>query len=126
MGRLDGPATTEQPALAELVVAQAGPVGGQVGAELGGHRGGQAGQPGHGLFHGRALSGPEAGVLGRQPAGGRVGGRVGESVAHAKFGEGVIVNIEGGGGNARAQINFGQHGMKVLDLGIAKLERLGR
>ncbi|MEG1050774.1 MAG: UvrD-helicase domain-containing protein [Janthinobacterium sp.] len=54
------------------------------------------------------------------------GWRIGESVAHAKFGEGVIVNIEGGGGNARAQINFGQHGMKVLDLGIAKLERLGR
>ncbi|MNT77390.1 DNA helicase II [compost metagenome] len=52
------------------------------------------------------------------------GWRIGESVAHAKFGEGVIVNIEGGGGNARAQINFGQHGMKVLDLGIAKLERL--
>ncbi|AWM31998.1 hypothetical protein DDQ68_03825 [Hymenobacter nivis] len=62
VGRLDGPATTEQPALAELVVAHAGPVGGQVGAELGGHRGGQAGQPGHGLFHGRALSGPEAGA----------------------------------------------------------------
>ena len=50
--------------------------------------------------------------------------RIGESVAHAKFGEGVIVNIEGGGGNARAQINFGQHGMKCADLGIAKLERL--
>ncbi|HAT30085.1 MAG TPA: DNA helicase II [Janthinobacterium sp.] len=54
------------------------------------------------------------------------GWRIGESVAHGKFGEGVIVNIEGGGGNARAQINFGQHGMKVLDLSIAKLERLGR
>ena len=50
--------------------------------------------------------------------------RIGESVAHAKFGEGVIVNLEGGGGNARAQINFGRHGMKVLDLGVAKLERL--
>ncbi|MBC7859548.1 MAG: UvrD-helicase domain-containing protein [Burkholderiaceae bacterium] len=55
------------------------------------------------------------------------GWRIGESVAHAKFGEGVIVNLEGGGGGgaARAQINFGRHGMKVLDLGVAKLERLG-
>jgi DNA helicase-2/ATP-dependent DNA helicase PcrA len=54
------------------------------------------------------------------------GWRIGESVAHGKFGEGVIVNIEGSGGNARAQINFGSHGMKVLDLSVAKLERLGR
>jgi DNA helicase-2/ATP-dependent DNA helicase PcrA len=54
------------------------------------------------------------------------GWRIGESVAHAKFGEGVIVNIEGGAGAARAQINFGSAGMKVLDLSVAKLERLGR
>lgn len=54
------------------------------------------------------------------------GWRIGESVAHGKFGEGVIVNIEGSGNNARAQINFGSHGMKVLDLSIAKLDRLGR
>ncbi|MFA9216499.1 MAG: UvrD-helicase domain-containing protein [Sphingomonadaceae bacterium] len=57
---------------------------------------------------------------------GTPGWRIGESVAHGKFGEGVIVNIEGSGGNARAQINFGSHGMKVLDLSVAKLERLGR
>ena len=54
------------------------------------------------------------------------GWRVGETVSHAKFGEGVIVNIEGGGTNARAHINFGRHGMKLLDLNIAKLERAGR
>jgi DNA helicase-2/ATP-dependent DNA helicase PcrA len=55
------------------------------------------------------------------------GWRIGEAVTHAKFGEGVIVNLEGGGGgSARAQINFGQYGMKVLDLGVAKLERVGR
>jgi DNA helicase-2/ATP-dependent DNA helicase PcrA len=54
------------------------------------------------------------------------GWRIGESVAHAKFGEGVIVNIEGGGSNARAQINFGRAGMKVLDLSVAKLERVAR
>jgi DNA helicase-2/ATP-dependent DNA helicase PcrA len=37
----------------------------------------------------------------------------------------VIVDIEGGGGNARAHINFGRHGMKLLDLGVAKLEKIG-
>jgi DNA helicase II / ATP-dependent DNA helicase PcrA len=53
-----------------------------------------------------------------------IGWRIGESVFHQKFGEGVIVNIEGGGANARANINFGRHGMKLLDLGIAKLEKV--
>ena len=52
------------------------------------------------------------------------GWRVGESVVHAKFGEGVIVNIEGSGTNSRAHINFGRHGMKLLDLNIAKLEKV--
>ncbi|MQR01426.1 UvrD-helicase domain-containing protein [Glaciimonas soli] len=52
------------------------------------------------------------------------GWRIGENVAHQKFGEGVIVNIEGGGDNARAQINFGKHGMKLLDLTVAKLEKV--
>jgi DNA helicase II / ATP-dependent DNA helicase PcrA len=53
-----------------------------------------------------------------------VGWRIGESVNHAKFGDGVIVNIEGSGAQARAHINFGRNGMKLLDLGVAKLERL--
>jgi DNA helicase-2/ATP-dependent DNA helicase PcrA len=61
-----------------------------------------------------------------EKSGGGSGWRIGESVAHAKFGEGVIVNIEGGAGAARAQINFGAAGMKVLDLSVAKLERLSR
>lgn len=53
-----------------------------------------------------------------------IGWRIGETVSHQKFGEGVIVNIEGGGTNSRAHINFGKHGMKLLDLNIAKLERV--
>ncbi len=52
-----------------------------------------------------------------------IGWRAGETVYHAKFGEGVIVQIEGGGTNARANINFGRHGMKLLDLSIAKLDK---
>jgi len=61
-----------------------------------------------------------------QKSGGGSGWRIGETVAHAKFGEGVIVNIEGGAGAARAQINFGPAGVKVLDLSVAKLERVSR
>jgi DNA helicase-2/ATP-dependent DNA helicase PcrA len=53
-----------------------------------------------------------------------LGWRIGQTVFHQKFGEGVIVNIEGGGGNARASINFGPNGMKLLDLTIAKLEKV--
>ena len=53
------------------------------------------------------------------------GWRIGENVSHARFGESVIVNIEGSGGNARAHINFGRQGMKLLDLSVAKLERVG-
>jgi DNA helicase-2/ATP-dependent DNA helicase PcrA len=47
--------------------------------------------------------------------------RVGQSVFHNKFGEGVILTLEGGGADARAQVNFGRHGAKWLALSIAKL-----
>jgi DNA helicase-2/ATP-dependent DNA helicase PcrA len=47
--------------------------------------------------------------------------QVGRSVFHAKFGEGVVLTLEGSGADARAQVNFGRHGMKWLALGIAKL-----
>ena len=51
--------------------------------------------------------------------------RIGQAVTHARFGEGVIVNLEGSGDDARAQVNFGSHGMKWLALSVAKLEALG-
>jgi DNA helicase-2/ATP-dependent DNA helicase PcrA len=47
--------------------------------------------------------------------------RVGQSVFHHKFGEGVILTLEGSGADARAQVNFGRHGPKWLALAIAKL-----
>ncbi len=51
-----------------------------------------------------------------------VGGlRVGQSVFHGKFGEGVVLTLEGGGNDARAQVNFGRHGAKWLALAVAKL-----
>jgi DNA helicase-2/ATP-dependent DNA helicase PcrA len=49
------------------------------------------------------------------------GFRVGQNVAHAKFGQGVIVNAEGSGSDARVQVNFGRQGVKWLALSVAKL-----
>jgi len=50
--------------------------------------------------------------------------RVGQGVFHNKFGEGVVVTLEGSGDDARAQVNFGRHGMKWLALSVAKLTPL--
>jgi DNA helicase-2/ATP-dependent DNA helicase PcrA len=47
--------------------------------------------------------------------------RTGQGVFHTKFGEGVVVTLEGSGDDARAQVNFGRHGMKWLALNVAKL-----
>ena len=47
--------------------------------------------------------------------------RSGQTVFHTKFGEGVILTLEGSGVDARAQVNFGRHGMKWLALSVAKL-----
>ncbi len=47
--------------------------------------------------------------------------RVGKGVFHTKFGEGVLLTLEGSGQDARAQVNFGRHGIKWLALSIAKL-----
>ena len=50
------------------------------------------------------------------------GWRIGQAVQHAKFGEGTIINIEGGGADARVQVNFRNTGTKWLALEYAKLE----
>jgi len=47
--------------------------------------------------------------------------RVGQSVTHAKFGAGVIVNAEGRGADARVQVNFKRGGLKWLMLEYANL-----
>ncbi len=49
------------------------------------------------------------------------GVRVGQAVRHARFGEGVVINLEGSGDDARAQVNFGPLGVKWLALAVAKL-----
>ena len=50
------------------------------------------------------------------------GWRIGQSVRHAKFGLGIIVDAEGRGGDARVQVNFRDAGVKWLALEYAKLE----
>lgn len=50
--------------------------------------------------------------------------RMGQRVAHAKFGEGVVLQCEGNGDRARVQINFSDVGSKWLMLGYANLEAL--
>ena len=50
--------------------------------------------------------------------------RIGQHVVHQKFGEGVVVNIEGGGADMRVQVNFKRAGAKWLALEYAKLTSL--
>ncbi|MFN3785899.1 MAG: hypothetical protein ACK4RS_03560, partial [Thiothrix sp.] len=52
-----------------------------------------------------------------------VGLRIGQTVMHAKFGLGVIVNAEGAGAYSRVQVNFKTAGIKWLVLGYANLEK---
>jgi DNA helicase II / ATP-dependent DNA helicase PcrA len=47
---------------------------------------------------------------------------LGARVRHGKFGEGVILNLEGNGSHARVQVNFEQQGTKWLMLQYANLE----
>ncbi|SMC34895.1 UvrD-helicase domain-containing protein [Polynucleobacter kasalickyi] len=46
---------------------------------------------------------------------------VGQNVFHPKFGEGRITGFEGNAPDTRAQVNFARHGVKWLQLSIAKL-----
>ena len=49
------------------------------------------------------------------------GMRLGSRVRHAKFGDGVVLNFEGNGPQARIQVNFEAHGTKWLMLSYANL-----
>lgn len=49
------------------------------------------------------------------------GYKVGQSVAHAKFGTGIIIDFEGRGPDARVQVKFRDVGTKWLALAYAKL-----
>jgi DNA helicase-2/ATP-dependent DNA helicase PcrA len=48
--------------------------------------------------------------------------RLGQRVRHQKFGDGVVLSVEGQGSNARVQVNFERAGTKWLMMGYANLE----
>jgi DNA helicase-2/ATP-dependent DNA helicase PcrA len=48
--------------------------------------------------------------------------RLGQRVVHARFGEGVVLNVEGHGSHARVQVNFERAGSKWLVLAYAGLQ----
>ena len=49
---------------------------------------------------------------------------LGERVVHARFGEGVVLNLEGQGSHARVQVNFERAGSKWLVLAYAGLQHV--
>ena len=51
-----------------------------------------------------------------------VGVGIGQSVTHAKFGAGTVIDIEGDGPHARVQFNFNDAGSKWLVLAYANLQ----
>jgi DNA helicase-2/ATP-dependent DNA helicase PcrA len=55
------------------------------------------------------------------PLGNDTGYKVGQSVAHAKFGTGIIIDFEGRGSDARVQVKFRESGTKWLALAYANL-----
>jgi len=48
--------------------------------------------------------------------------RLGQRVRHEKFGDGVVLSVEGQGSNARIQVNFERQGTKWLMAGYANLQ----
>ncbi|TDK27132.1 DNA helicase II [Luteimonas aestuarii] len=48
--------------------------------------------------------------------------KLGQNVVHAKFGAGVVTDLEGGGAHARVQVNFDEAGSKWLVMAYANLQ----
>jgi ATP-dependent DNA helicase UvrD/PcrA len=63
---------------------------------------------------------PRRGNVEEDPAPGGV--RLGQRVRHGKFGEGVILNLQGQGSHAQVEVNFERQGKKWLMLAYANLE----
>ena len=73
-----------------------------------------------GVVGGGPSRGPQTGAAGAE----KLGLKVGDDVAHDKFGEGVIIGIEGEGDKAEALVRFRDAGEKRLLLSWAPLKRL--
>ena len=65
---------------------------------------------------------PPVVATGRSQPNNDTGYKVGQSVVHAKFGTGMIIDFEGRGSDARVQVKFRESGVKWLALAYAKLE----
>lgn len=50
--------------------------------------------------------------------------KIGQSVRHAKFGDGVVVSYEGNASDLAIKINFGKQGLKTLMMEYARLEKI--
>ncbi len=64
----------------------------------------------------------DTGNFRRQQAEADSGLFIGQRVNHAKFGDGIIVNLEGAGAQSRVQVNFEDVGSKWLMVEMAKLQ----
>ena len=51
--------------------------------------------------------------------------RVGAKVRHDRFGDGVVMSLEGDSGNAKATVSFANFGQKQLLLKFARLTIIG-
>ena len=73
---------------------------------------------------GRRATAPSP-AIGATPQAALGGFRLGQRVAHPKFGEGVVLSSEGRGASARIQVNFETGGAKWLVLAYARLDPVG-
>ena len=87
----------------------------------GGFAGGRGGDGDYGTEHGRG-NGRGYGPTALRAESVAPGIKLGARVRHAKFGAGVVLNIEGQGPHARVQVNFESAGSKWLMLQYANLE----
>ncbi len=98
---------------------------------IGGHRAGRGGGAGRWPSRGGARRGRDGGFAPGGAAGGGLaadGGvhpfALGQWVRHGKFGEGVVLGLEGDGAHARVHVNFADAGAKWLVVAYANLEAI--
>jgi DNA helicase-2/ATP-dependent DNA helicase PcrA len=68
------------------------------------------------------MTSPPAGAWRDPPAEQTPGVKLGSRVRHGKFGDGIVLNVEGQGPQARVHVNFEHQGAKWLMLSYANLE----
>ncbi|HZV63169.1 MAG TPA: DNA helicase II [Methylophilaceae bacterium] len=71
-----------------------------------------------------AVNAPQPAIRQSMSQGNALPWKIGQSVMHSKFGQGVVVSYEGNANDMRVQVNFGNAGLKWLALEYAKLEKV--